>query len=114
VGTGLLPSPDEAVPPPHPARNNRITIPQITLPLLSIHRCFMTPSGPRTTVHVFHRHFLSRRLPPLSTFSSLALTRTALKMTVPSRVDPTMCQSTVIRSAFSSPVVSDVTFPLWS
>jgi hypothetical protein len=68
VGTGLLPSPVEAVPPPHPARNNRITIPEITLPLLSIHRCFMTPSGQRTTVHVFHRHFLSRRLPPVSTF----------------------------------------------
>ena len=35
VGTGLLPSPVEAVPPPHPARNNRITIPEITLPLVS-------------------------------------------------------------------------------
>jgi hypothetical protein len=35
VGTGLPPPPVEAVPPPHPARNNRITIPEITLPLVS-------------------------------------------------------------------------------
>jgi hypothetical protein len=42
VGTGLPPAPVAAVPPPHPARNSRITIPEVTSPLNSTHWCFMT------------------------------------------------------------------------
>ena len=46
VGTGLPPAPVDAVPPPHPARNSRITIPEVTSPLNSTHWCFMTPFRP--------------------------------------------------------------------
>jgi hypothetical protein len=35
AGSGLRPVPVEGVPLPHPARNNRITIPEITTPLLN-------------------------------------------------------------------------------